>query len=627
MIEQDQEIFNVLLDTVSEAVVIVDDRQFIMEINGAAELVFGYGKDEIKNKHLNVLMPSNYHERHTEHVREFMNKFQKQMMVEKDREVYGLKKSGDIFPVEVSLNPFRIYNKIYTMAVVKDLSGRKESEFDFMLRGKALDSASNGILITDALKPDNPIIYFNKAFKTLTGYTEDEILNKNCRFLQGDDRDQVQLNQLREAIKNGDSCLVTLRNYKKNGKLFFNNLYITPIKNSKGRVTNFIGIQNDVTERVRAEEERNHLANIFNESLNEIYVFDSSNYRFINVNRGAKKNLGYSHEELIKMTPLDLKVAKNQIDFERNYIKPLLEKDFEQIDFETVHQRKDGTIYPVNVHLQISNLNERVVFVAIVLDITAQKNYTNNLKRMVESKTKELREALKAEKELNELKTKFLSMVSHEFKTPLSSILTSTTLLGKYKLTEQQDKRDRHIKIVADKVQFLNTILNDFLSVEKLEKGKVNYRFSTFKLSKVLNEVVYNANMLLKNGQQIRYPENIDHLSVHQDEKVLELILSNVIYNAIKYSPEDSTVKIDAKQNSKSTSIKVSDSGIGIPEKDQKNIFNRYFRAENALLIQGTGIGLNIVKNHLKNLKGSITFNSVENEGSTFIIKILNRAE
>jgi len=218
-------------------------------------------------------------------------------------------------------------------------------------------------------------------------------------------------------------------------------------------------------------------------------------------------------------------------------------------------------------------------------------------------------------------------MVSHEFKTPLTGILTSTILLNKYKLTEQQKKREKHINTITDTVQYLNNILNDFLSVEKLEKGKINYKFTTFKLSKVLNEVIYNANMLLKDGQQINYPEDIDNISLHQDEKILELALSNIIYNAIKYSSENTVIDIDISQNKNTTIFKISDNGIGIPKKDQKNIFNRYFRAENALNMQGTGIGLNIVKDHLENLNGTIAFESKEHKGSTFTIELLNQAQ
>ena len=302
----------------------------------------------------------------------------------------------------------------------------------------------------------------------------------------------------------------------------------------------------------------------------------------------------------------------------------LLTKEVEKLEFETLHQRKDNSTYPVDVHLQLSRLGDKEVFVAIIVDITEQKNYMDKLERTVEKRTEELKLALSTEKELNELKTKFLSLVSHEFKTPLSGILTSAMLLGKYKLEDEQEKREKHLKTITNKVHYLNNILNDFLSVEKLETGKVNYNFKEFKLSKIMNEVVYNSNMLLKDGQKINYPKNIDEISLVQDEKILELALSNIVHNAIKYSLENSIIDISITQFENNIEFKVKDNGIGIPIVDQKNIFNRYFRAENAINIQGTGIGLNIVKSHIENLGGSIQFTSEENIGSTFIITIPN---
>jgi len=248
------------------------------------------------------------------------------------------------------------------------------------------------------------------------------------------------------------------------------------------------------------------------------------------------------------------------------------------------------------------------------------------IKKRIEAQNR-TQNALKKEKELNELKTKFLSLVSHEFKTPLSGILTSAMLLGKYKLTEQQERRDKHIKTIVDKVHYLNNILNDFLSIEKLETGKIKYNFSTFKISKVVNEVVYNANMLLKDGQKINYPENIDYYSMYQDEKTVELALSNLVHNAIKYSSENTEIDIQITQDAKNTTFIVIDNGIGIPAHEQKRIFNRYFRAENALLTQGTGIGLNIVKSHLENLNGTISFKSEERKGSAFTFVLPNEAK
>ncbi len=624
MINQDQEIFNVLLETVSEAVLIVDDKQCILEVNGAAETIFGYNKSEIKGKQLDILLPSNYHNKHDDYFNAFI-KEHKHREMNKYRDVYGLKKSGDIISVEVALNPFKIYNKTYVIALVKDISKQKEAEFDFMLRSKALESASNGILITDATKPDNPIIYFNSAFEKLTGYSKEEILNKNCRFLQGNDKDQKELDKLRKAIKNNDSCLVTLRNYKKDGTLFWNDLYITPITNKRGIVTNFIGVQNDVTKRVRAEEEKNHLATIFNESLNEIYVFDADTLIFINVNRGALKNIGYTIEELKSMTPIDLKLNMDEQLFRNTYANAILSQSVEHVEFETTHIRKDGTTYPVIVHLQLSHLNEKPVFVGIILDITEHKNYTKKLEKTVKERTKQLQKALSKEKELNELKSKFLSLVSHEFKTPLSGISTSVMLLEKYKLGEEQVKRERHFGIIKDKVHYLTAILNDFLSIERLQSDTFNYKFSSFKLSKVINEVVYNANMLLKEGQRINYPDDIDDITLYQDERILELALSNVIQNAVKYSGKNSEINIHVNQDKTNTVFKIKDQGIGIPHNDLDNVFTQYFRAENVLNMPGTGIGLNIVKTHLENLGGSITLKSIENKGTTMTLCIPNK--
>ena len=284
--------------------------------------------------------------------------------------------------------------------------------------------------------------------------------------------------------------------------------------------------------------------------------------------------------------------------------------------------KKGGAEFPVEAGLNPFTLHNESYVMAIVTDITERKNYTEKLERTVKERTQQLTEALVKEKELNDLKTKFLSLVSHEFKTPLSGILTSATLAGKYTQTEQQEKREKHLKTIQNKVKYLNNIINDFLSIERIESGKVSYKFSTFPLSKVINEVIYDANMLLKNGQKINYPANIDEMLIEFDEKILELMLVNVVGNAIKYSPENTNVDIEVVTNSNELIIVVKDQGIGIPKKEQKFIFNRYFRAENALLDQGTGIGLNIVKSHLENLGGNVTFTSIEGEGSTFTIQL-----
>lgn len=625
MLRGNKEICDILLKSISAGIIILNYDQCIVDLNEKAEVLFGYEKGELLEKELTSLMPTEFNEQYTAYVHAVINN-KKDRAIGGTTDIYGQNKNGDRIALELNLKPFKIKNEKYLLALIEDVSEKLEIEQNLRLKSSALESAGNGVIITDALQEDNPIIYFNSAFQKLTGYSGDEILGNNCRFLQGIDTNQPAIKELRSAIKNGESCQVTVRNYKKDGTFFWNDLYIIPIINENHVVTNFIGIQNDVSKRRQAESERNHFAKIFHESLNEIYVFDAETLKFLNVNHGAQKNIGYSSKELLKMTPLDLKTELDEHEY-RQRIALLKNDKIEKIEFETVHRRKDGTTYPVDVHLQRSSLGDKAVFIAIILDITERKNYTEELENKVEERTAQLKLALSKEKELNELKTKFLSLVSHEFKTPLSGILTSTVLLSKYQATEEQFKRDKHTKIITEKVHYLNTILNDFLSLEKLEKGMVSYNFNHFKLSKILDDVIYNANMLLKEGQHIDYPDEIDDITLFQDEKIIGLILTNLVSNAIKYSSEHTVVSITVEQTKDFITIKVKDQGIGIPEKDQKSVFDRYFRAENVINIQGTGIGLNIVKNHLENLGGTISFESTEHKGATFSIGIPNNLE
>lgn len=616
--DKNNNMFHLLSEAVSEGLIVVNQDQLIVSINNKAAQLFDFTKLELLSKPLSVIIPDRFKKDHKENVTKYFKNIKKDKMAG-GQCVRGKRKSGQEFPVTVQLNPFKIYDRTYALVLVRDLSERQEIEKSLDIKSEAIESTHNGIVITDALQEDNPIIYVNRAFETITGYSKSEVLNKNCRFLQNNDNDQEGLTILRKAISEGKKCQVQIRNYKKNGTLFWNEVSINPIRNGDDAITHFVGIQNDITNRKKAEEEINHFLKIFDESLNEIYVFDLETRRFTHANYGAQKNSGYTIGELRRRTITDLIEDISGDNFRKLLHSNNLEKK-EKITFETNLKRKDGTTYPVEIHLQSSQLGNRIVMVAIVLDITERKNYTQKLEKTVAQRTRELNEALVLEKELNDLKTKFLSMVSHEFKTPLSTILTSATLVGKYTSSEQQHIRDKHLKSITTGVHHLTGILNDFLSLERLEKGKELYRLRDFSLSKVVNEVIYNANMLLKDGQRINYPMNIDDVIIHQDEKIVSLFLTNLLHNAIKYSHENTEIDLKIEVNHKDVHFHVIDRGIGIPKEDQKYIFNRYFRADNVLLTQGTGIGLNIVKSHVENLGGGISFKSVENEGSTFSV-------
>lgn len=400
------------------------------------------------------------------------------------------------------------------------------------------------------------------------------------------------------------------------------------------------------------EEINKHTFGVLFNAVSEGIIVINTNQIIVASNQSADEIFGFSTGEL-KGEHLDILIPKKKHEVHHAHMKKYLNhKTHRQMGQgrDLFGTRKDGSTFPVEVGLNPFELKGDSYVMAVVIDITLRKQQeqeilklNNELESRIEKRTQELqiavkgleeevikrkaaenkiKESLRKERELNELKTKFLSLVSHEFKTPLSGILTSTTLIGKYTETEQQHKREKHLKTIAGKVKYLNNILDDFLSVERLETGKVNYKYSHFPITKTLNEVIYDANMLLKEGQEILYPKQIDDIVLYFDDKILQLILTNLINNAIKYSPENSVIEVESYEEGDVVHVLVKDQGIGIPENEQKHIFNRYFRAENALTNQGTGIGLNIIKSHLENLGGKITFKSKQDQGSTFHVQI-----
>jgi len=304
--------------------------------------------------------------------------------------------------------------------------------------------------------------------------------------------------------------------------------------------------------------------------------------------------------------------------------------------------RKDGSEFPVEVSLAHYGNDEGHFVVAFVNNITIRKKAEEEIRRLndelediVEQRTHELKEALHKlelskeeitrsltkEKELNELKSRFVSIASHEFRTPLSTIKTSTYLLQKYATTEEQGKREKHIERIISSVNTLTDILNDFLSVGKIEEGKIITKKIRVDIKQFINNLVNEIKTSTKTGQNIYYNhEGEDELNI--DSTLLKHIIFNLLSNAIKFSPENSQILVKTEINNSLLIISVKDSGIGIPKIDQQHLFERFFRASNTSNIQGTGLGLHIVTRYVQLLNGTIECVSDTDKGTEMIVKL-----
>jgi hypothetical protein len=255
------------------------------------------------------------------------------------------------------------------------------------------------------------------------------------------------------------------------------------------------------------------------------------------------------------------------------------------------------------------------------------------LKKQVKLKDT-LKSKLEYENELSEMKSRFISIASHEFRTPLAGILSSINLINRYLISDQpawsnfknKDKIYNHFRNINESVKNLITILNKFLSLSNIEKGDFPIKYTTFNLKVALKNQVDQFQQICKPGQTLKHTHKGLETNVKLDKYLLKNIINNLISNSIKYSPENSTIKLSSEIFEDTVTIKIVDQGIGIPTEDLDRIFHRFFRAKNAMRFQeGTGLGLNIVKKYVDLMHGQIICKSKQNTGTTFILNFSNK--
>jgi len=412
------------------------------------------------------------------------------------------------------------------------------------------------------------------------------------------------------------------------------------------------------------------LNKLFHSSGEGIMFFDHQG-RISTLNPRAEQMFGYSEQEL-RDKPVEVlipqKARVNHIRSREEYTKKPSPRQM-GAGRDLLGLRKDGSTFPLEISLSYIQHENETLIVAFITDITVRKKnelelekqryklkeYTERLERKVKERTSELEhmnlglqsqiqerklaekalkesledlkkaeqeilKTLNKERELGEMKSRFVSMASHEFRTPLTTILSSANLIARYE--DNQSAREKHVSRIQNSVQNLTTILNDFLSLEKLESGAQKVEFKEVEVNDLIEEVREEVHGLKKTDQSIVVQG--ESFSLKTDPHILKNILLNLISNAIKYSSNDGLIEVVTANGSEYT-ITIIDQGMGIPEKDQERLFERFHRAENATNIQGTGLGLHIVKKYVELLEGHISFVSEEGKGSSFSVSLPNK--
>lgn len=306
-------------------------------------------------------------------------------------------------------------------------------------------------------------------------------------------------------------------------------------------------------------------------------------------------------------------------------------------------RKKDGTVFPVEISLSPVIFEDKTFVLAFVVDVSDKVEKARvleimnaNLEKEVEKRTlflqeavselertkQELNEALENEKHINDMKTSFVSTVSHEFRTPLATILSSLDLMEQYVEQNDIEKQRKHFNRIRNTIEGLTEILNDVLRLGRLDEMKVEVSKKVFDLKQFIEETIEEINGLLKKGQRLQFDCNGKSCDINTDRNILRHILCNLISNAIKFSAEGTVISLSADVKENYFIFSIQDHGIAISKEDQKKLFTRFFRGNNANAIQGTGLGLHIVQKYLDLLGGKIECKSQLNKGTQFILTV-----
>lgn len=630
---------------------------------------------------------------------------------------------------------------------------------------QAFQHNPTNMVISDAQLPDFPILHVNEAFEANTGYTEAEILGKNCRFLSRDDRDQPALAQIRHAITQRQGITTTLRNYRKDGSIFWNELHLAPIKNKAGVVTHYVGVQKDITHHKQAllaleesearfrlmadtapiliwtskvdkqcdyfnqhwltftgrtmeqemgegwlegvhPDDYQHCVTTYETAFDNClpfrmeyrllrydgvyrWVLDEATPRYLpdgsfvgyiggciditdqrlahadlekrvyertqelfevnqeltaseiryhslleslptaitTINRHGQITYANHHaEKLFRLKQSEIaNRAFNDPQWHPNDLagKPLPDDQhpFSQVltskkpiyGFQYAIQDGRGDIRVLSVSgvpLFDSGSDVDEVILAIE-DISLRKKWENSIQ-----------ESLQEEKRLNELKTHFISMISHEFRTPLSVIMASAELLRLQDGKLDREKRLARVERIVLQVKRLHEMLTEITQLYKTSSKEISLQLTWIDLPKLMIQLMDDLLTIYPQSPPIEIRLQGDHQPIQADEGLLYQTFMNLLTNAVKYSPNGGTILIVVSYYEAHLEVQVRDHGLGIPLEAQSHLFDLFYRAKNVSDIPGTGLGLVIAKQAAEAHGGEIGFESQPNQGTTFKVSL-----
>lgn len=587
------------IENLHEIVVEVDLQRRLLFLNHAWTRVTGHPVSESIGKEYTEFM-------HADDLKRLMG--QLQSMRERNSEAQEFEcrvvcRDGSTRHLELRVSPLRDHSGATTGfgGIMIDVTERHEAEMAIAIRDRAIESTTSGIAIVDLRRDDCPVVYVNHAFERITGYDAEDVLGRNNRFLHAGAPDQPELHTLRNAITNRQPCTVILRNFRKDGTPFWNQLSVSPVFDpTSGEATHFVGVQNDVTARKDADDALldwlARLDIVFTLSPDALVCFDNQGMVSY-ANTAAEKLFGRQVGALTGMSVGEFRQVVASLADPGHPFTPL-------VDPATAPPPPCGFQEGI-IHLQ-----------------TPARCALHQTARQCEASTTSLIlyfRDVSREVELDRMKSDFLATAAHELRTPMSSIMGFSELLLMRNFDVERT-RDM-LTTINRQAQRLTSLLNDLLDLARIEARKGDsLRLEVHPLADLLRDAL--AAFHIPDGRhhlETRIPDPLPHLRVDRDK--FQQALLNLLSNACKFSPEGGPIEVEVfdlhPDGLALAGITVRDHGIGMREEDAAHAFERFYRADRSGHIPGTGLGLSLVQEIMSLHGGRASLNSKPGEGTS----------
>ncbi len=591
----ESEVNRAILNTVLDGIITINSDATVVSFNPSAERIFGYSKSEVIGKNVNMLMPEPYHSEHNSYLNNYLTTGVKKV-IGLGREVRGRKKDGSEFPLDLAVSEMLVDGRRMFTGIIRDITEKKKAE-EAVSRLAAIVESSTDAIIGKTLEGN--IFSWNAGAERMYGYKAEEVIGRHISVIVPPER-MGELNRNLDALRRGESVgsYETVR-VRKDGSLLSISLTISPLKDPAGRVTGFSAIARDVTENKRVEaglrESEAKFRTLSEGALIGIYLIQDM--RYVYVNPEFADMLGYSRAELTGMENMLECVYPEQREPARQGIEKILNGQ-ESIGYQGSWLRKDGDSVEVEGKAAFTIFNGRPAIIGTALDVS-QRKY------------------------LEKQRADFLAMITHDFKSPLTSILGNAELISMMKQgSADQETADMAANIVRNGDR-LRSLVDDFLVHSRLDSAVLTSELTSADVREILRDVVKDfENQATKKGQALNTEFAQDVPALNMDVTLVQRAVSNLLQNAVNYTPEGGRISLKTQKAINGGRaflvISVKDSGIGIPAAEQSKIFQKYYRMSRTSRTGGTGLGLAIVKAVADAHNGRVELTSEEGAGSTF---------